>query len=89
MQDPVEYGDPENFRPERFIRDGKLDSSIRDPYDFIFGFGRRLCPGRHFADASLLAIVSMVLHVFNITPPVDENGEGIKVLPRMDSSFVS
>ena len=41
MHDVDEYGDPEAFRPERFIRDGKLEFSIRDPVDYVFGFGRR------------------------------------------------
>jgi len=29
------------FKPERFLKNGKLDSSIRDPMDIAFGFGRR------------------------------------------------
>ena len=44
MRDPEVYEDPEEFRPERFIRDGKLDTSLRDPAAFAFGFGRR-CVG--------------------------------------------
>ena len=35
------YSDPNVFLPERFIRDGKLDSDDRGPYQFAFGFGRR------------------------------------------------
>ncbi len=41
MHDPEVYEDPHVFRPERFIRDGKLDLSGRDPAPFIFGYGRR------------------------------------------------
>ena len=41
MHDPAVYEDPHVFRPERFIRDGKLDPSVRDPLAFVFGFGRR------------------------------------------------
>ena len=42
MQDPNVFQDPEAFRPERFIRDGKLDfSAAPDPVRFSFGFGRR------------------------------------------------
>ena len=50
MHDPAVYEDPDEFRPERFIRDGKLDPSVQDPVSFIFGFGRRICPGMGFAD---------------------------------------
>ena len=42
MRDPEAYPEPEVFRPERFIRDGKLDfTDVRDPFQFTFGFGRR------------------------------------------------
>lgn len=41
MQDPAVFEDPDQFRPERFIRDGKLDLTVRDPTTFIFGYGRR------------------------------------------------
>ena len=41
MHDPIVFEDADEFRPERFIRDGKLDVSARDPSAFAFGFGRR------------------------------------------------
>ena len=41
MHDSETYEDPDVFRPERFMRDGKLDPNTRDPVPFVFGFGRR------------------------------------------------
>ena len=41
MHDATVYENPGDFRPERFIRNGQLDLSIRDPTAFIFGYGRR------------------------------------------------
>ena len=41
MHDPKVYHEPDRFLPDRFMRDGKLDPSVRDPRDFVFGFGRR------------------------------------------------
>ena len=41
MHDPKVYPEPDRFLPDRFIQDGKLDPSVRDPRDFVFGFGRR------------------------------------------------
>jgi cytochrome P450 len=35
------YPNPETFDPERFLKDGSLDKSVRDPTTYIFGFGRR------------------------------------------------
>ena len=41
LHDPVVYEDPETFRPERFLRDGKPNTDAQDPGAFSFGFGRR------------------------------------------------
>ena len=42
MHDPVAYPQPYEFRPDRFIgKDGTLDRTVRDPLEFVFGFGRR------------------------------------------------
>ncbi|RPD61602.1 CyP450 monooxygenase [Lentinus tigrinus ALCF2SS1-6] len=81
MHDPEVYRDPDVFRPERFIRDGKLDVSTRDPFQFTFGFGRRICPGRYFAESALFINVAAVLHTFDISPPIDEDGVPVKITP--------
>lgn len=36
-----DYPDPMAFHPERFLKEGKLDASVRDPSQIAFGFGRR------------------------------------------------
>ncbi|KAI0357864.1 CyP450 monooxygenase [Trametes cingulata] len=40
-RDTRHYPDPEEFRPERYLKDGKLDPTVLDPGDIIFGYGRR------------------------------------------------
>ena len=35
------YPNPEAFKPERFLLNGKLNPAIRDPEMVAFGFGRR------------------------------------------------
>ena len=44
LHDPEEYPDPEAFKPERYIKDGKIDPSVRDPLTIAFSFGRRYVP---------------------------------------------
>jgi cytochrome P450 len=35
------FKDPEEYRPERYLKDGQLDLSVRQPEVSAFGFGRR------------------------------------------------
>ena len=41
LNDERVYPEPHEFKPERYLKNGKLDSSVRDPMDIAFGFGRR------------------------------------------------
>lgn len=42
------WGDPSNFRPERFLsEDGKIN--LKTDFSLPFGAGRRLCAGETFA----------------------------------------
>ncbi|EIW53604.1 CyP450 monooxygenase [Trametes versicolor FP-101664 SS1] len=88
-RDPRHYPDPEEFIPERFLKDGKLNLAVQDPGDIIFGYGRRVCPGRHFAEAALFAIVSSVLHTFDITGARDEHGNPVRLEVKMTEGVLS
>ncbi|KAJ7480162.1 cytochrome P450 [Mycena galericulata] len=68
--DPRVYTNPMSFDPERFIaKEGKKPEL--DPRDMSFGFGRRICPGRVLADASVFITVAMTLAMFNISKHFD------------------
>ncbi|TBU63516.1 O-methylsterigmatocystin oxidoreductase [Dichomitus squalens] len=89
MHDPEVYEDPGVFRPERFIRNGKLDPTVQDPTDFVFGYGRRICPGRYFAESALFINVACAIHVFDITPPLGEDGLPIEVKQGHTGGLIS
>ena len=78
LHDPETYPDPEEFKPERFLNE---DGTVRDDpsLSLVFGAGKRICPGRHFVDATLFIVTSSVLSVFNVTKARDENGNEIDV----------
>ena len=78
LHDPEMYPDPEEFKPERFLNE---DGSVRDDptLTLAFGIGKRICPGRHFVDATIFIVTSSVLSVFNVTKAKDENGDEIPV----------
>jgi TATA-box binding protein (TBP) (component of TFIID and TFIIIB) len=78
LHDPELYPDPEEFKPERFLNE---DGTIRDDptLSLVFGAGKRICPGRHFVDATIFIVTSSVLSVFNVMKAKDENGHEIPV----------
>lgn len=41
LHNPEDYPEPTSFKPERYIKDGKLNPAVRDPLALAFGFGRR------------------------------------------------
>jgi len=72
--------DPEDFIPERFFEPGVPDPTI------AFGFGRRICPGRFLAEDVIFITIASILKVYNITSPVDSQGNE---LPPPAAQFTS
>ncbi|KAF5315270.1 hypothetical protein D9619_007192 [Psilocybe cf. subviscida] len=76
-RDESRYQDPEAFNPDRFFdKDGNLNE---DDSDYLFGFGRRVCPGRHLARGSLWLSMATTLWAFNIAKARDASGNEIPV----------
>ncbi|KAJ7151718.1 cytochrome P450 [Mycena filopes] len=56
--------DPDVFNPNRFLAS---DAPV-DPFTYVFGLGRRACPGVYLAENSIFAMVSGILASFDISP---------------------
>jgi len=87
LHDEKQYPDPRAFIPERFLdlpeaSKGKLEPDSLDPKEIIFGFGRRICPGRFFADTSVWLAVANVLAAFRIGPYIDPSS-GKEIRPEV------
>ncbi|KIJ29915.1 hypothetical protein M422DRAFT_268581 [Sphaerobolus stellatus SS14] len=67
------YPNPQKFLPERFTGPGDRQ---KDPREILFGFGRRICPGIHLADASLWLACASLVAAFDVRPPL-KNGSMI------------
>ena len=85
LHDESRYTDALSFKPERFLTsDGtRLDSSVPSPME-AFGYGRRICAGRHFAEDILFLVIANILAVFTIEKPVDQFGHTVE--PRIEFS---
>ncbi|KAF8189525.1 cytochrome P450 [Mycena galopus ATCC 62051] len=89
LHDEAVYPDPYAFKPERFLGDdGLINPDVLDP-QAAFGYGRRLCPGRHMANTSLWITIASVLATFDITKALDENGREIELSYEFDSGFIN
>ena len=85
--DPDVYHDPVEFKPERFLGvDGKEPEM--DPHTIVFGFGRRVCPGRILADTTVYLSVVQSLAVFNVTKAVKDDKE-VEVKPEFQAGVIS
>ncbi|KAF9002581.1 cytochrome P450 [Cyathus striatus] len=90
LRDSEVFDQPEEFIPERYLNsDGQLDPDVRSPDVAAFGYGRRICAGRHMSDNSLYIIIASLLASYNIKPPVDERGNEIKLMHEVTSGLLS
>ncbi|PFH48299.1 hypothetical protein AMATHDRAFT_42349 [Amanita thiersii Skay4041] len=72
------YSDPLTFNPDRFIKNGKINKEVRDPAHAIWGFGRRVCPGRFLAFPSIWIMVASIVSVFEVSKALDPSGNVIE-----------
>jgi len=84
-RDEKEYGpDVDAFRPDRF-----LEADVRDPASYVFGFGRRICPGRYMAENSVFIAICCILHIFSITRKTNEDGSEVPLDPEWINALVT
>lgn len=81
--DETKYPSPDEFKPERFLHDDGSLTSDRMPLGF--GWGRRMCVGRHVADASLWIAMASFLAVFSARKALDDHGMEIPVIPKFST----
>ncbi|KAJ8088036.1 hypothetical protein PM082_013587 [Marasmius tenuissimus] len=65
--DETIYPKPFEFEPERFLG----SNPQLDPREFVFGGGKRICPGVDMADTVLFMTLAAALAVLNIKPRPD------------------
>jgi len=89
--DEEQYPQPEKFIPSRWLPNKNNPSDSvrpRDPRDFVFGYGRRVCPGIHIAQASIWIAIASVLATFNIKKRKNSMGDDITPSIEFESGIV-
>ncbi|KAK1228114.1 hypothetical protein PQX77_008849 [Marasmius sp. AFHP31] len=66
------YSNPEAFDPSRFLP--KPEGKGEPHFTAVWGFGRRMCPGRHFADLAIWHAIACTLATLEVVPKTDEMG---------------
>ncbi|KAI6042050.1 cytochrome P450 [Pisolithus marmoratus] len=79
-QDSERYSEPKVFNPDRYS--GKLEDVASSS---AFGFGRRVCSGRHLAEQSLWAVIVSMLATLQIGKATDASGAELEVSPKFKS----
>ncbi|KAG0700290.1 cytochrome P450 [Suillus ampliporus] len=76
----AKYPNSSEFNPDRFLNtDGTLTD---DTVSIVWGFGRRICPGRHLAEASVWSAMVHLLAIFKFSKAKDETGKEIEIKPQ-------
>ncbi|KAF5379371.1 hypothetical protein D9615_006580 [Tricholomella constricta] len=79
LHDETLYKDPESFKPERFQGLDPQEAKKLDPTNYVYGFGRRRCPGKNFAHSAAWFSMLGLLSSFVISPDIDESGKEIPI----------
>ncbi|KAJ5159284.1 Cytochrome P450 [Penicillium coprophilum] len=79
------FPNPDQFDPSRYEGRNKLASDYAVSPDcmqrdhFIYGAGRRLCPGIHLSERSMFLGAAKLLWAFQFEPELDESGKPVAI----------
>ena len=86
VQDPltIAFGFGRRYAPQATSPPGPTRLLISTPSP-----DTRICPGRHLSNNALFIFAASVLHVYNIKPATDSEGNPIQIEVNMTTGMVS
>lgn len=73
------YENPSEYNPARFLDENwQIIPELEVPIQDAFGFGRRVCPGRHLALESMWILMARIIATHNIGKELDAQGNEIE-----------
>ncbi|KAK0480174.1 cytochrome P450 [Armillaria novae-zelandiae] len=76
LHDEKDYPNPLTFDPERFMQ--KEDQQLPPDPTVAFGFGRRICPGRHLTSNTAWIAIASIASTLSLSKAVDTDGHAIE-----------
>jgi len=80
------YPEPEMFNPDRFMNPSS--QQVLEHVDAVWGFGRRACPGKTFAEANLWLCIANFIATMDVEKAVDGDGSVITPVAAFDSGAI-
>ena len=75
MRNEDVYPNPEVFDPDRFVNPSNPE--VLRHVDSVWGFGRRICPGKAFAEANLWLAIANTIAAMDVRKALDKDGNPI------------
>ena len=89
LHDEKQFPDAMAFKPERYLMpDGQLDPTMHNAELAAFGFGRRICAGRHMSVDSVWIAVASILSTFKLTNALDNQGNVVTPSGEFSAGFI-
>jgi cytochrome P450 len=79
------YARPNEFNPDRFLG----PNPEKDPRAYVFGFGRRVCPGQQLAEATTFIACASILASLQLSKARDADGNEITPKPNWSGDIVT
>jgi cytochrome P450 len=77
------------FLPDRFIRSSPFNPhpsiTSPDPRSFAFGYGRRICPGIEFAEATLFISIATLMATVSFDAPQGSQEQLLRIYKEYES----
>ncbi|KAF8552662.1 cytochrome P450 [Imleria badia] len=80
LRDETLFPNPHAFNPDRYLVPAVDEATERrrDPRAYIFGFGRRRCPGMHLVESSAWLLTASMIATLDFGKALDEYGVEIE-----------
>ncbi|XP_052273443.1 cytochrome P450 10-like [Dreissena polymorpha] len=66
FRDEKLFHDNDSFKPERWLKDSKMDATLKGLSSLVWGHGARMCIGRRFAEQEMHIALTKIVQNFNL-----------------------